>query len=378
MSVVLSGCWDKVEIDQRGFVGIVALDMASPESTDESAGDESDEEKQDEEKIKVTYLFANPVVLAGGVSGGDKPAYTSLTSTGVTIDKANTNVDSIISRRLFFGFNQVVIFGEDFMKNTEKVKEALDYFRRSPEFSRSMRVLLAQGEASSIGETKPKGERLMSKYIRSILDNEVSNGRITDLTFNEFIVNAEGTGSSIIPLISIGKDNVIIAGMGIMKNYQIVGYLSEDEALYFNTMSGRRSGGSETVTAGNMTIDFTIRRMDREILLLNSDINNLSVGIHINVEGAVTTGEADREIFDSGIIKNIETELDKKDTERCAGVIKKLQKDYNADALKIGDYLKKFHPSIWEKIKDKWDEIYQSVKIIPTVNTKIRRVGTVK
>lgn len=380
--VLFSGCWDKVEIDQRGFVGVIAVDMAPLGGTDDTGGNDKDSfaGNQGDEKIKVTYLFANPVILAGGVAGGggDKPAFTSLSSTAETIDKANRDVDSKISRRLFFGFTQVIVFSEDLLKNSIKVKEVLDYFRRDSEFSRSMRVLAADGEASKVADVKPKGEKLMSRYIRGIIENGVSSGMIADVTFNEFIVGVESPGSSIIPRISIGKEEVKIAGFDIVKDYSLEGNLTEDDSLYFNALTGNRRGGSDSININNMTVDFTIRNIERRIELIDENPGSIKVDINIKVEGSILSAESDRELFDSELIKRIETALDKKDNDNCSSVIYKIQKEYKADALKISDYLRKFHPSVWEKVKDRWDEIYPSIKITAQVNNKIRRIGTVK
>jgi LysM repeat protein len=127
-----------------------------------------------------------------------------------------------------------------------------------------------------------------------------------------------------------------------------------------------------------LDIDFAIRNMSRKLRLMNEDPSNLEIGIDVRIEGAILAGEADKELYDSELLRRIEKELGSMMEERCRLVIKKLQKEYNVDALLINDYLKKFHPSAWDSVKDKWDDVYPGIKITPVNQVRVRRIGTVK
>lgn len=381
--VTLPGCWDKVEIDQRGFVGVIMIDMAPPDYTEkvkESVVGIPNVEKQEGKMIKVTYAFPITTALAseGGVGGGNKPAFITISSIATTMDKANSYVDSRISRRLFFGFTQAIIFGEEFLKNPDKVKEVLDYFRRNPEFGRYMRVLVAEGEASKVAEIKPKGEILLSRYLRGVLNNEASSGRIFDMGFNEFIVMLSQHKCAVLPKLKVGDDELKIAGLGLIKDYSLVGYLPEYDSLYFNALNGKRKSGSVSLNVNGIDTNYVIRNTSRKIELINGDPGDLKIGINIITEGDLISGEADIQLFDSEMINRIEEDFNKSDVENYNYVIKKLQKDFNMDALGISDYLRKYHPDVWENIEDKWESIYPDIKIIPFADNKIRRIGTVK
>jgi Ger(x)C family germination protein len=241
-----------------------------------------------------------------------------------------------------------------------------------------MRVLVTDSEASKIGEIQPKNEKLVFRYIRGILENESSNGRITDITFNEFVSSIGGFGNGLLPKISIKSDEAKIAGTGLVKDFKLIGYLSEADSYYFNSMMGKRKAGSTTVNIEDLTIDYVIRDSSRSIKLINDDPNNLDVSINLKTEGVVQSAEANEEIFNDELIKKAEQELNKLDEESCKSVIQKLQKEYKLDALSIGEYIRKFHPSVWDNVKDKWEEIYPNIKITPIVDNKIRRIGTVK
>lgn len=382
MAAMLSGCWDKVEIDERGFVGVIMVDMAPPgyeEKVAESLKDVPGVEGQVGRMIKVTYAFPLTVALAGeGGSGGKEPAFTKISSVATTMDKVNRYVDSRISRRLFFGFTQVIIFGEEFLQNPDKVKEVIDYFRRNPEFGRSMRVLAAEGEAADVAEITPEGEKLLSRYTRGVLENQSSSGRITDMTFNEFIVMMSDTGSGVMPRVTVKKDEIKVAGLALIKGYKKVGELTEFDTPYFNALNDRSKSGSMSINVDDITVNYVIRNSSRKMELVNSDPDKLEVSVIVKTEGVIPSGEADREIFDSSFLKEVETQLNKVENESFAYVVKKLQKEYGIDALMIGEFLRKYHPSLWSKLGGRWNEIYPNMKITPVADNRIRRIGTVK
>lgn len=383
-SVLLTGCWDKVEIDQRGFVGVIMVDMASPgyeEKENEEIKNIPGADVQTGEMFKVTYTFPDTALLGGegGEGGGDEKGFISMTSVATSLSKAARYVDSRISRRLYFGHTQCVIFGEEVLKNPDKFKEAIGYLEEGQQFSRNMLVIAAQGEASKIADINPKDEKLLFRYLRETLSNEVLNARMVNMTFNKFAcMLRDNEGDGIIPKVVPYKDEVKIAGLGIIKDYRLLGYLSEYDTLYFNTLAGRRKGGVISFNMGDITMAFTSSDMSRKITLANSDPENLEVVIKMEIEGDLSDDPFDIDIFDAEKIKDIQKVIDKSTEDSCKFVIDKLQKEFGVDALEIGEYLYKFHPSVWDKVKDNWDEVYPSIKITPVVKHMIRRVGVTK
>lgn len=378
---ILSGCWDKVEIDQRGFVEVIMVDPAPPgyeQKMEEETKDIPGIELQKSDMIKVTYVFPNTGLFAGQ-GGGDQPGFVSLSSVATSISKANTFVDSRVSRRLYFGHTQIAVFGEKLFENPEKIKEVIDHFRRDPQFSRTIKVLITPGEASKISEIKPKVEKLLFRYIRGILDNEATNGSIIDINLSEFLTMLNRPEkTSILPNITAEGDELKISGAAVIKDLKVVGHITEYDTLYFNTLRGVREGGREIVNVGDLSVEFATTNTTRKLELINDDPDNLEIKIGVRIEGTLVGGEFDKELFDSDTISKIEEQLNKMSEESCSFVLKKLQKDFKADALLMSDYLEKFHPSVWEKVKDKWSEIYPEIKIVPEIDNKVRRIGTVK
>ena len=284
-----------------------------------------------------------------------------------------------MSRRLYFGQTQIAIFGEKLFDDPDTVKRVIDHFRRDPELSRTIKVLTAEGEASKVAEVKPKTEKLLFRYIRGIMDNERTNGRVMDVNLNEFVIAlSKAENATMIPKVLVEGDELSISGLAFMKDYRIAGYLSEYDALYYNTLRGKRQGGRESVDVDGMSVEYVSNNTKSSIRLLNDNPEHIEVGINVDVEGTVIGGEYGTDIFNDETIKRIEEALDKVANQSCSSVIRKLQRDLNVDALMIGDYLKKFHPSLWDKVRDRWDEVYPDITVTPAISNKVRRIGEVK
>lgn len=80
LSLFLTGCWDRQEIEEIGFVMAVAFDKAEEEKNEageeEQGGEATEGEgkekgaKKQEAKIKATYQIVVPANLTQGTGGG--------------------------------------------------------------------------------------------------------------------------------------------------------------------------------------------------------------------------------------------------------------------------------------------------------------------
>ncbi|HID0835332.1 TPA: Ger(x)C family spore germination C-terminal domain-containing protein, partial [Clostridium botulinum] len=54
------------------------------------------------------------------------------------------------------------------------------------------------------------------------------------------------------------------------------------------------------------------------------------------------------------------------------------QTEYNTDILDLGEFIHKYHPKLWKEIKGDWNQLYKTVDINVSVDTKVRRIGGIK
>ena len=113
MISMLTGCWDKQEIENRSYVIGLGLDPSKEEG-----------------KIKVTMLFANPEVgsMQGGGGSLEEPreiisfdAYDFIT--------AKRTANSIISRSVSYDLLKIIVVSEEFAKDPKFVSTIYDTLR---------------------------------------------------------------------------------------------------------------------------------------------------------------------------------------------------------------------------------------------------------
>jgi len=81
---------------------------------------------------------------------------------------------------------------------------------------------------------------------------------------------------------------------------------------------------------------------------------------------------------DKNFLNKIKNESVKKVSDVASNTIDKLQHTYRSDLLRIKDDLYKFHKADFDKIEDKYDEVFEAADINVHLNMEIRSTGLVK
>lgn len=55
-----------------------------------------------------------------------------------------------------------------------------------------------------------------------------------------------------------------------------------------------------------------------------------------------------------------------------------LQNNFQVDPIGLREYLEERKPSLWNEVKDNWDEVYKDADINVNINFKVRRIGITK
>ncbi len=76
-------------------------------------------------------------------------------------------------------------------------------------------------------------------------------------------------------------------------------------------------------------------------------------------------------------IQDMEEAVKKCFDSQIRDTIDKLQNEYNADALKAGEYIQKFHPKVWKRVEKDWDVVFRDMDIECRVDVKIRSRGLI-
>ncbi|MGB9808467.1 MAG: Ger(x)C family spore germination protein [Caldanaerobacter sp.] len=368
LPLLLTGCWDKIEIEDRAFVMAIGIDLS-----------------QSNKRYLVTFQFPNVAQLAkgsggGGSGGSEKPSF-AVSEVADTIFSASRHISARLDKALYLGHTQAIIFGKEVVEDKARFQEVLDSLDRSYELSRKVYLLVTPGKAQDILLKKYDLEPNTGAYIRDIFKHYNLTSIFPSVNYNKITKSLHETnGNAIIPKIVAGKNEVKIAGSAIIKDYKLAGWMEDDENMGYMFLTGLVKGGDVTIglpaNEGNVKVPFNVSNVVRR-RGIEVRGGKIVYRVKLDVEGDVTeyTFEKHGEMIKGDIVNLIEKETSNKIKNMAHKAINRFQKELKVDMLGIGDYIEKFYPSLWSKIGKDWNKIFPDIEIKVDVTSHVRRIG---
>lgn len=378
--MLLSGCWDKVEIDRRNFISTIAIDpgedITKEKETKKIKPDEPFAEKQIK-KINVTYGFPDMSMLGPGKSGtaGDKYINTDAYS----MEDAYSEAIAKSSRDIYMGHTKLLILSSNLLKYKDTVKEIVDYLQRNPNLNRMMQVVVSDGVAQGYVEFKPMTENSTQYYISGLMDNSKRNSRIMSTTLNEFLILLSENGSALLPRISIDKDKkeLMLAGAAIVKDYELKGYFTPLELMDIQLLNGKFKAGKKVAYVGGHPVDYLIDGYTRKMKVVEEG-NKLVINVNINLEGQIGEYYVGKKLLEKDELQSLQNSFNNSISKECEKVMEIAIRKFEIDPFGAREYIQKFKPDLWNKIEKNWNEEYKKISVKVIVKTEIRRIGAVQ
>lgn len=379
MTVVFSGCWDKVEIDRKAFVSTIGVDAASDIDKEKDLKEMKGDEVFPEEgikKLKVTYGFPDikDFSPSKAVIQGDN----SFTASTYSMEGAMVKITGMSSREIYLDHTRLLILSRDLLNYKESFKEILDYLERQPKLNRRMYVVMSIGAPDQFIKSKPQMDPHIQTYISGVMENSKHNSTILPVTLNEMFITLSENGNAIVPVIKMNSESksVELSGTALIKDYKLIGQLSQTQTSNVEILRGKLRSGIKVVYDDGHPLDYEIDGLKRDINM-NGDKDNLAINIKIEIEGKLKGAYLDKSVVNTESIGSLEQNLNKSIESECYKVMNVLQGRYNIDPIGIKEHIQKYKPGLWNSIKDDWEDAYKKAKINIIVKTSVRRVGVV-
>jgi spore germination protein len=375
-----TGCWDRVEVEERGFVIGIAIDLAKQDNEDEG-----------KQRFLVTYQMVNPSGISGGNGGGGSgssggsglKAYFNISSEGDSMKQITRELFTRTSRTPYFEHLKIIIVSEEIARSELGFAHVLDMFIRDHEMRRGIKVMITKGKASDILDVHPSSERMPSMYINFVSGNfDKSTNMLPALTIGDLHERFLKIESFSVPSIFYGEEDVKLTGAAVIRgdNNRLAGFLGEEETAGLNFMNENVKEGVLKITVDEELIIFDITEAKHKIRADVSDKQAIRFDISINAEGEIGETFEQLDFKNPDILSKLEKLVSQEIVRLCEAAIDKVQKQYRADAFELGAYLKQNHHKVWEQIKDDWDSgvnYFAKSDIRVKAKTHIRRTGTV-
>ena len=374
-ALMLTGCWDRVEIDRRAFVSTVGIDVGSDiDKKDIFNNDNNIEDYRDLNIVKITYGF--PDLRHMDTQKGTTEGL-SLTVEGYSPIDAYFKAASKSSRSLHFGHSKLLLLSNKIFDYPDLEKEVMDYIEREPNLNRSIVMAIVNGDTSDYLKVKPMMEDSVDSYITNLLGNSSINGIISPITLTKYIDMVKSKSVSMLPVFNLkGKDDIVLQGVAIIEDNMIKNYLDNDQMENIQILRSDIGSAKKVVTSGGHPVDYYIENVDT-----NLDIKYIDNKLHLNytilAEGDLAGYYTDAEDLTDKDIKALENQFNKQMEKELLEIAYTTKNDMKLDVLGIQDKIKKYHTSLWNDIKDNWSEEFLNAEISIDVNNQIRTVGIV-
>jgi len=417
----LTGCWDRIDIENRGFIFAIGIDKYDPSDLNKYETKKYIEKQQQKfspeqqkpniktndlgidpntkrkvkpplpksgtlDKFTITIVIPNTSQLAqkggggGGSTGGmDQPPRFLFSVPSKSVYTAKFKFQDTLEKQLNYGYTKLVILGRDLCYEPKLVKEAVDAVMRSKEFSRNRFICVSETTARDILNTIPLTLPITGMYIAQIIKNAKYVGRTIDSTIGEVSKSFSNSGCAVISRVEPDIDKLHVSGAAILKDYRLVGWINEEHVIVYKMFKNRlRQTVIDDVGYKGYYIPFNIQQAITKYKLI-ADKKGIRVVFKPRIEGSVLEFIHDSKeiVLDKKVSQIIQKGVADWIKLRTNEMVI-LSKKYKCDFIGVGDLLSKHKPKIWKKVEKNWEKEYQKVIIEVEPVVYLRRSGILK
>lgn len=362
--LLFTGCWDKLEIDERAFIMSAGIDKSI-----------------DEEKFgpyTATYEYVNLNSIGKNATG--KPRFI-ITSTGDNLSQITRQILTRTNKAIFLGHTKAIIIGENLAKDSAKFKAILDSIERDPNVGRKIIILISKGMAKDVINIEAKEQPLLGRYISNIEERGDISGRFYSAPVAEILPSLHENETALIGRIMAIGDEIKLSGSAVISNFKFVGWLEEEETtdVLFLRDSIKSDEISVVKQKEGYEVSYIINNAKTKKDLNITEDGEIQVKIDIETEGYIDqySLETEVDLLKSEEIVKLEKEISTELKKRISKVTKKLQNEFGADVIEIDQLIHRENPELWKEIENDWDEKFKDVKFEVNVKCIIRRIGMI-
>lgn len=364
--LVLSGCWDREELNDRAIWLATGWDFG------------------EDEKIIISGQIVAPTNAQTQSSPGGKQNSFVVSAKGDDLGDALQNLQAKLSRNAFFGQRRVIFISEEFAKHGFKYK--FDANNRSADVSLRTDIFIVKDMTAqeALNFSYPL-ENISS--MATLKEHENFSGRAgkTYLSLLRAV-----SSESLWPTIPYVKKTTLEEGQGGKKSDEIlemggVGILDRDLKLkgFLNVQENRNQlwvvGLLKKV---NISVPLKKGKVSVTLTKLNSKIEpelqkskKAKINISLTGEGIIYENNTNLDTRKLGNQILIERKIEKQAKKQVMKTITKVQKEYGADIFGFGEVFSRKKPKEWQSIRQEWDQVFPEAEIAIRVKIKINEKG---
>lgn len=409
LTLALTGCWDRTEIDELGFILAIGLDLAPK-------GD-----------LYYTFWLAVPRKLApaaggggGGGSGGGgagEPVHVA-TVEASTLGSALALMNIYVARRLTLEHTKAFVMGEELARRG--ILEFLAPAARIREFRRNILVMVTRGTARDyLQKNRPSVEENPARWLELMAAHQSLNALVPKSTVHEFLMEEEsnstipvaaltglsqtakqsppaaggqreqGSGQVVLPLFTdmaylpgdvprYGLNPAEVMGGAVFYGTKMVAELNGDEARLLTMLRGDLRHtylAQPDPKFPGYYVGVDLRQARNPTVHVAFDGDRPIIDVKVHLEGDITAIQSFWDWTDQQSIPILEQAVDAEMTKRAQALVDRAKKEFHGDPFDFGEHARGLFWT-WKDWADyHWNEHFPQAEVIVSVDFKVRRVG---
>ncbi|TMW72964.1 Ger(x)C family spore germination protein [Alteribacter natronophilus] len=377
-TVLLSGCGDKMELDQLAIVVAMGIDQV-----------------EDSDDIEVSFQIINPhgasarVATEGG--GGEDASVYTFTTRGKTIVEALDKAKNITPRRLFFSHIYYLVIGESFARETG-ISRLFDFVERDEQMRMEFLAFIAKEEtARNILRTFTPLDENPAKSVRDrVLVASGSLGIKKNISLSDALrayvsdnehpiilglrnISSEDSSETDV-LHRIDEHSFSLDGLAVFENDRLKDWFTTEESqgwVFLNGMVGDRTVFDTPCEGGYAGV-----RLHKLTQSTNASVKDGRPVFEISLDGTGyllettctldLTDPDDMEALKEAVSNELEKEI--------RSTIEKTR-TLGFDATGLSGVFRDHHPDKWQEWKDSWFGHFMEAEFIYNINVDINLTG---
>lgn len=370
ITILFTGCWDNIELDDRGFAISIGIDKIK----------DKEKEPNSQDRYSVTVSIANIASFASkdGKVEGDE-ARLLRTTTNETVNGALLIANDDISQQVDYSHTKLLVLGEELLKDEELLKEALDSIERLHKISQNLIVMSCEGDVEEIFKGEAGSLSMVGLFVENFYKNNSKQIANTfKINVQQLIKELRENSCAIIPKIGIKDKAVSIEGAGVVQDFKFAGWLTAEETTQYIFLREEGEGAELLADYGHELIRCRVSRQDIKFRFGEKDgklVFKPRIIITGKEEEHILMGE---KVFNSAVLKEMEKVFETEVKKEYEETLKNIKNSYEKDIFNIRDILHQHDYELWKKYGEDWEKTYKEMIFDLELDITIKSVGVTK
>ncbi|MCG7406883.1 Ger(x)C family spore germination protein [Paenibacillus sp. ACRRX] len=344
----ITGCWSKMEINDRSFVSGLFIDVTDIPG---------------EVELTMVTPLPNRFASMGQSSGTESASPVAIISEKAdSLPEAFRKIQGSLTRKLTWGQTKVIVLGR---KYAEKgIEDLVEWGARQQSFQLKSYLFVAEGKAKDITRLSPIYEQSPSEVLREFANRRMLlNTRLKDVL--QSISDHQGLAVNLLQMkfktmISEPEKQslwVVMNGAAMLQSTKMIGTLSESETRGVGWVYRSLKDPQYTVKLREGKCSLNIHHNKASIKPILQEGSQL-FRIKMTAGADIIAADTRVDITKAEVLHSIEQAINDKLIADLRSALSKSQQ-VKADVLQLGSYLEWWYPAEWSRLKPMWPDYYK-------------------